>query len=162
VPWVWLEPIIPVFERVKTFHALDSAATLMGDFCSRLFNYLCLSCCGRWQQAWQTCNYEMSAEAVRMWYTNSQQFRRRVVFVCRYLSVVVLVSLNVCRAKLRTWMARYCLFHNHVWESILVCRPPQCQRGDWLPAILATPCLPTCPVFLVHCHCYSQVEIDYF
>lgn len=39
-PRVGLEPIIPVFEQTMTFHALDSAATAIGDFCSRLFNYL--------------------------------------------------------------------------------------------------------------------------
>jgi hypothetical protein len=30
VPWVGLEPTIPVFERGKTFHALDRAATVIG------------------------------------------------------------------------------------------------------------------------------------
>jgi hypothetical protein len=30
MPWVEFEPMIPVFERVKTFHALDRAATVIG------------------------------------------------------------------------------------------------------------------------------------
>jgi hypothetical protein len=32
MPRVGLEPTIPVFERAKTVHALDSAATVIGDF----------------------------------------------------------------------------------------------------------------------------------
>jgi hypothetical protein len=30
MPWVGFEPTIPVFERAKTFHALDRAAILIG------------------------------------------------------------------------------------------------------------------------------------
>jgi hypothetical protein len=30
MPQVGFEPIIPVFERAKTVHALDSAATVIG------------------------------------------------------------------------------------------------------------------------------------
>jgi hypothetical protein len=30
MPWVGFEPTIPVFERAKTFHALDRAATVVG------------------------------------------------------------------------------------------------------------------------------------
>jgi hypothetical protein len=30
MPWVGLEPTIPAFERAKTGHALDSAATVIG------------------------------------------------------------------------------------------------------------------------------------
>jgi hypothetical protein len=30
IPWMGFEPIIPVFERVKTVHVLDRAATLIG------------------------------------------------------------------------------------------------------------------------------------
>jgi ribosomal protein L31E len=30
MPWVGLETTIPVFERVKTFHALDREATVIG------------------------------------------------------------------------------------------------------------------------------------
>jgi hypothetical protein len=30
MPWVGLEPTIPVFERAKTFHVLDRAATVNG------------------------------------------------------------------------------------------------------------------------------------
>jgi hypothetical protein len=32
MPWVGFEPIIPVFERAKTVHALDRAATMIGSF----------------------------------------------------------------------------------------------------------------------------------
>jgi hypothetical protein len=31
MPWVRLEPTIPVFERAKTFRALDRAATVIGE-----------------------------------------------------------------------------------------------------------------------------------
>jgi hypothetical protein len=30
MPWVGFEPMIPVFEREKTFHDLDRAATAIG------------------------------------------------------------------------------------------------------------------------------------
>jgi hypothetical protein len=30
MPWVGFEPTIPVFERAKTVHALNSAATVIG------------------------------------------------------------------------------------------------------------------------------------
>jgi hypothetical protein len=30
MPWVGFEPMIPVLDRAKTFHALDRAATLIG------------------------------------------------------------------------------------------------------------------------------------
>jgi hypothetical protein len=30
MPWVGFEPTIPVFERAKTIHALDRAATVIG------------------------------------------------------------------------------------------------------------------------------------
>jgi hypothetical protein len=30
MPWVGFEPTIPVFERAKTFYALDRAATVIG------------------------------------------------------------------------------------------------------------------------------------
>jgi hypothetical protein len=33
MPRVGLEPTIPAFERAKTVHALDRAATVVGDFC---------------------------------------------------------------------------------------------------------------------------------
>jgi hypothetical protein len=33
MPPVGLEPTIPVFERTKTVHALDRAATVIGSFC---------------------------------------------------------------------------------------------------------------------------------
>jgi hypothetical protein len=29
MPWMGYEPTIPVFERVKTYHALDRAATVI-------------------------------------------------------------------------------------------------------------------------------------
>jgi hypothetical protein len=32
MPLVGFEPTIPVFERTKTVHALDRAATVIGDF----------------------------------------------------------------------------------------------------------------------------------
>jgi hypothetical protein len=32
MPLVGFEPMIPVFERAKTFHALDRAATVIGMF----------------------------------------------------------------------------------------------------------------------------------
>jgi hypothetical protein len=32
MPRVVFEPTIPVFERAKTFHALDRAATMIGEF----------------------------------------------------------------------------------------------------------------------------------
>jgi hypothetical protein len=32
MPWVVFEPTIPAFERAKTVHALDSAATVIGNF----------------------------------------------------------------------------------------------------------------------------------
>jgi hypothetical protein len=35
--WVGFEPTIPVFEREKTFHALDRAATVMGK---HPYNYM--------------------------------------------------------------------------------------------------------------------------
>jgi hypothetical protein len=31
MPWVGLKPTIPASERAKTFHALDCAATVIGD-----------------------------------------------------------------------------------------------------------------------------------
>jgi hypothetical protein len=31
MPWVEFEPMIPVFERAKTVHALDRAATVIGE-----------------------------------------------------------------------------------------------------------------------------------
>jgi hypothetical protein len=30
MPWVGFEPAIPAFERAKTFHALDRAASVIG------------------------------------------------------------------------------------------------------------------------------------
>jgi hypothetical protein len=36
MPWVGLEPTIPVFERAKTFHALDRAATVIGAILRKL------------------------------------------------------------------------------------------------------------------------------
>jgi hypothetical protein len=37
--WVGFEPTIPVLERAKTFHTLDCAATVIGDFpCTRYKN----------------------------------------------------------------------------------------------------------------------------
>jgi hypothetical protein len=32
MPWIGFEPTTPVFERAKTVHALDSAATVIGSF----------------------------------------------------------------------------------------------------------------------------------
>jgi hypothetical protein len=32
MPLAGFEPTMPVFERAKTFHALDRAATVTGDF----------------------------------------------------------------------------------------------------------------------------------
>jgi hypothetical protein len=33
MPWVWFEPTIQAFERAKTVHALERAATVIGmDF----------------------------------------------------------------------------------------------------------------------------------
>jgi hypothetical protein len=37
MPPVGFEPMIPVFQRVKTVHALDRAATVIGSLCSRIF-----------------------------------------------------------------------------------------------------------------------------
>jgi hypothetical protein len=31
MPQVWLEPMFPVFETEKTIHALDRAATVIGN-----------------------------------------------------------------------------------------------------------------------------------
>jgi hypothetical protein len=31
MPWVAFEPTVPVFEKVKTVHALDRAATVSGE-----------------------------------------------------------------------------------------------------------------------------------
>jgi hypothetical protein len=36
MPWVGFEPTIPVFQMAKTFHALDSTATFIGDVHSTL------------------------------------------------------------------------------------------------------------------------------
>jgi hypothetical protein len=33
MPWVGFEPTIPAFERAKTVHALDRAATVIGIIC---------------------------------------------------------------------------------------------------------------------------------
>jgi hypothetical protein len=35
MPEVWFEPTIPVFEREKTIHALDRAATVIGSQADR-------------------------------------------------------------------------------------------------------------------------------
>jgi hypothetical protein len=40
LPWVWFEPTIPAFERAKAVHALDRAATVIGDI--RLTIYILL------------------------------------------------------------------------------------------------------------------------
>jgi hypothetical protein len=32
MPWLGFEPTIPVFERAKTVHALDRAATVIGKY----------------------------------------------------------------------------------------------------------------------------------
>jgi hypothetical protein len=39
MPGVGFEPTIPVFERAKTFHALESAAAVNCNFCFHLCNY---------------------------------------------------------------------------------------------------------------------------
>jgi hypothetical protein len=36
MPWVRFEPTIPVFERTKTVHALERAATVIGTACIHL------------------------------------------------------------------------------------------------------------------------------
>jgi hypothetical protein len=38
MPWVWFEPRIPAFEREKTFHALDGAATVIGKWSNYRFD----------------------------------------------------------------------------------------------------------------------------
>jgi hypothetical protein len=40
MPWVGFEPTIPVFERAKTFHALDGAAIVIGKQTSRYKNMI--------------------------------------------------------------------------------------------------------------------------
>jgi hypothetical protein len=43
MPRVRFEPMIPVFERAKTVHAVDSAATVMGSgLLPRSFIYFCV------------------------------------------------------------------------------------------------------------------------
>jgi hypothetical protein len=39
MPGFGFEPTIPVFERANTVHALDCAATVMGDIFTRIINY---------------------------------------------------------------------------------------------------------------------------
>jgi hypothetical protein len=39
MPWVGFEPTIPVFERAKTFHALDRASTVNGRFMVNIGKY---------------------------------------------------------------------------------------------------------------------------
>jgi hypothetical protein len=41
---VEFEPTIPVFDRAKTVHALDPAATVMGVCVFKLYNYFLLQC----------------------------------------------------------------------------------------------------------------------
>jgi hypothetical protein len=45
MPWVGFEPIIPAFERAKTVHALDQAATVIGTSVKYLnINFLTIMC----------------------------------------------------------------------------------------------------------------------
>jgi hypothetical protein len=37
MPWVGFEPMIPVFERAKTVHAFDRAATVIGKYRHQLY-----------------------------------------------------------------------------------------------------------------------------
>jgi hypothetical protein len=46
MPWVEFEPMLPVFERAKTVHALDRAATVIGHWC--LSNDLFSQAVSRW------------------------------------------------------------------------------------------------------------------
>jgi hypothetical protein len=46
MPWVRFEPTIPVFERAKSFHALDPAATVIGKKCIRRYNFW-------WETDWE-------------------------------------------------------------------------------------------------------------
>jgi hypothetical protein len=40
MPRVRFEPMIPAFERAKTVHALDSAATAVGNYSNEKYKYV--------------------------------------------------------------------------------------------------------------------------
>jgi hypothetical protein len=94
MPWVGFESTIPVFERAKTFHALDRVATVFGWMCTKTANITHFACYTR-NLVLTQCNFAgkiIKKHEINVYFYRSYFFRSYVLRLPVTFSDVLIVT----------------------------------------------------------------------